>query len=215
VSNIETDPRPPPPDNTIRLVFSGVCRSMPWANVMWLSVTANTYTAADLSSILTSIGDQWRQDFCPSQASDTTLTQIMGIWKTPGAGEIVQSYTQPQAGTAVGASLNNVATAAVINWRIDRYYRGGRPRTYIAGVPDTACTDGVHLAQSYLTTLQAGAGAFRQALDALTVGGITNVKLGTVSFVSQKAWRIPPVFFAFNGSAVRSVLGTQRKRLLA
>jgi hypothetical protein len=136
------------------------------------------------------------------------------VWITPGGGEIVQFNTTARVGTGAGPQLPNLATAAVMNWRVDKYYRGGKPRSYLPGVTSTNTTDYVHLTTSAINTYQSGMANFRTAVNAATSGGITAVALGTVSFISAKEWRSPPVFWPYLGVTVRSILGTQRRRLL-
>lgn len=188
---------------------------MLWANILWLQLTATTRSGTDLAAVLTSLQSAWAGRFGNHTASDTSLTQVQGIWVTPGGGEIVGFNTTAAVGAVAGASVNNVATAALVNWRIDKYYRGGKPRTYVAGVPDGYCTDGVHLTSTALTNYNADANGFITAVNSITSGGITAVKLGTVSFIDADAWRSPPEFWQYLGANVRATLGTQRRRLLA
>lgn len=210
-----TDPRPKPPDDTIHLAFNGVQSSYTWACIMWLKVTASTRSGADLATLLTAVRGVWFNRLAGQMVPTCSMNEVKGVWIIPGGGEIVGSNTTAAPGSAAGPALPNLATCAVVNWRIDQYYRGGKPRTYLPGLASSFTTDFVHLTTAQLAAYQTAAGGFLQDMNALTAGAITNVKLGTVSFVQKKDWRNPPVFFPYNGSSIRSVLGTQRKRLLA
>lgn len=207
--------RPAPPDDTVRLVHSGTIAGLPWAMIMWLQVTASSRVAADLSAVLTSISSSYLARFVPRVPALCVLTQLQGVWKTPGGGEIVATNNTTRAGTNVNALLNNVATAVVLDWHIDQYYRGGKPRSYFPGPPGSDCTDSVHLTGTALTNWQTAAAGYLADINALASGGISAVKLGTVSFQRGNAWRVPPVFYPYNSVGVRSVLGIQRRRLLA
>lgn len=209
-----TDPRPKPPDDVVHLAFNGQQSSMTWAIILWLKVTASSRTGADLATLLGAIGSAWSTDIAQLYVGSCSLQEIKGVWIIPGGGEIVQSDTTVRNGVATGTQIPNLATCAVINHRVDKYYRGGKPRSYLPGVPATNTTDFVHLTTTAISNYQTRFGNFMNAVNALTAGGITNVKLGTVSFVSKGDWRATPEFWQFNGNSVRSILGTQRRRLL-
>jgi hypothetical protein len=102
----------------------------------------------------------------------------------------------------------------VINWAISAYYRGGKPRTYMPGVPQSVVTDGRTLSSAYRSALATDAASFITDVNAITHGGITAVQLGTVSFQVGKNWRTPPIFRPYVGASVRQIMGTQRRRLL-
>lgn len=208
------DPRPRPPDNSCRLVFTGVQSSFAWAMIMWLRMTASQPSGAALASALTTINSVWNTNLTALMPSTCILQQIEGVWILPNEGEIVQFNTTSRQGTNAGAQLPNISTCAVANWRIDKYYRGGKPRSYLPGVPTTSCTDGVHLTTAAITATQSAMSAFMQGINAITATGLEKVELGTVSFVKAKQWRNPPVFWPYLGVSVRSTLGVQRRRLL-
>lgn len=209
-----TDPRPRPPDDTIHLALNGIQSGFTFAMILWLKVTASTRTGADLATLLQAIRDAYFNRVAGQTVSSCSVTEFKGVWITPGGGEIVGSNTTAAPGSIVTAALPNLATCAVVNWRIDQYYRGGKPRTYMPGLASADTTDFVHLTTAKNASLQTAWGNFRTDLNALTAGAISNVKLGTVSFQQKKQWRDTPTFFPYNGAAIRSTLGTQRRRLL-
>jgi len=193
---------------------TGVQSSYTWAIILWLQVTASSRTGADLATLLGSFGSALSSNIMPTLVSTCSVTEIKGVWITPGGGEITGSDTTLRNGTVAPPALPNLATCAVLNWRIDQYYRGGKPRTYLPGVPEANTTDFVHLTTTALSNYQTKAAAFRTAVNAITAGAITAVKIGTISFQQHKQWRDTPVFFPYNGVSVRSVMGIQRRRLL-
>lgn len=209
-----TEPRPRPPDNTARLVFTGQQSSMNWAIILWLNITSSQPSGADLSSLLTTISNSWLSTMAPLYVATCSLTSIQAVWILPGGSEIVISNTTARVGTHAGTQLPNLATCSVANWRVDKYYRGGKPRSYLPGVPITSSTDFVHLTTAAITETQAGWAGLMGAINSATTGEISKVELGTVSFVEKKQWRDTPVFWKYNGVTIRSVLGTQRRRLL-
>lgn len=187
---------------------------MPWAIVLWLQLTAASRSATDLAAILTSISSSWNTRIVPRQPSTVVMNLLSAVWKTPGGGEIVATNATTRTGSNGGGTINNISTAVVVNWHIDQYYRGGKPRSYMPGVLTTDTSDGHTLNATPVSNWQTAMDGFRTDINALTTGGISAVKLGTVSFQRALEWRDPPVFYPYNSVTIRSTFGTQRRRLL-
>lgn len=206
--------RPAPPDDTVRVAISGTFQSMPWTCVLWLSLTAASRSVTDLAAIITSLEASWNTRFTPRFPATVLKTLVAAVWKTPGGGELVTTNGTSRTGSNGGGTINNVAVAVVLDWHIDQYYRGGKPRTYMPSVITTDATDGVHLTSAAQTSWATAAEGFRSDVNALSSGGITAVKLGTVSFQRAHEWRVPPVFYPYNSVTIRPTMGIQRRRLL-
>lgn len=208
-------PRPAPPVGTVRLTFSGTIQTHRWANVLWLQLTSATPASADLNTLLTSINTAWGTRIKPLLGTDMSLTLMQGVWLHAAGSEIVGTNATVQTGSVGEASVNSAAACYIISNHISSYYRGGHPRTYLAGLRASSVTNGSAIAAGSLTSLTTGWNNFRTDINAMTAGAITAVVLGTVRFQSGNAWLTPPVFRAFINSTVRSTLGTQRRRILA
>ena len=109
--------------------MSGTIGGLPWASILWLQFTAGARSATDLAAILTSISTSYLTNFVPLVTSQCVMNSLQAVWKTPGSGEIVATNATVRTGTNAGSMLLNIATAVVLNWHIDQYYRGGKPRT--------------------------------------------------------------------------------------
>lgn len=210
-----TGTRPAPPDDVCRLVLSGLNLTHRWVNVMWLNLTATSRAQADLQSIVDSVSSAWNTNFAPVLANGGTMTNVLGVWTTPGGGEIVANNSTVRTMSQAGTVIADAAASYVINWHINAYYRGGHPRSYFPGVVSTAVTNGSDVTTTQQGLLAPAASAYLTAVNALTHGGITAVTLGTVSFVHAHAWRTPPIFRPFQSVSVRAKLGTQRRRILS
>lgn len=208
-----TGPRPAPPVGTARVAFSGQFDTSPYASVFWLDLTATTHVIDDLKSIIDSMAAAWHTDMMPYQSSDVTLTDVKASWLYGVATELQYEGVYSYAGGDTTGPIKNVSTCAVLDWKIAAYYRGGHPRTYMPGVPATFIASSRELTDAYRALLATATSTWRNAVNALTHGGISAVALGTVSFQTAHAWRTPPVFRPYVDSAVRQVLGTQRRRL--
>lgn len=194
--------------------MNGTQSGFTWAIILWLKLVASSRSGADLSTLLGAIHSAWDTNMKVLYPSSAQVTEMKAVWIIPGGGEIVISNTQAMPGTKVGVPMSTLASCAVLNWRIDQYYRGGKPRTYMPGLVNTDTTDNVHLTNGAMTTAQTQAAAFLAAVNALTAGAITSCTLGTVSFQQKKQWRDSPLFFPYKGVTCRSVMGIQRRRLL-
>jgi hypothetical protein len=116
------------------------------------------------------------------------------------------------AGTA-GTNAANNCSAGIISWAASVYWRGGKPRTYLPGIPTGGTTNGNVLTATYQGTLQTAATNLRADINALTSGAITGTSFGFVSFRSGNVERVPPVFYTINSVKVHLRIGTIRRRL--
>lgn len=205
--------RPAPPAGTARLILQGLSQTHPWAAIQWLNITAGSPAQADLQSIVGSISSSWNTNFGPQVTAQTSLSSVEAVW-TPTAGtEILATDSTVHTGTLSATVVADASACFVLNWRLNAYYRGGHPRTFLPGVYTAAVTNGSDVVSGYASSLQTSAAAFLTAVNALTHGSISAVQLGTVSFQSGNAWRTPPIFRAFTGVGVGSKIGTQRRRI--
>lgn len=206
--------RPAPPVGTCRLAISGKINGHTWVNVMWLQLTlSGAATVNDLKVVVDAIATSYATNMLHQAPNTVTVEQITASWlhATGQSLDYVGAYSL--AGSDTGTVADDAA-AAVINWTIGDYYRGGHPRTYVPGVETNKMTGGSDLTSSARSTYAQYANTFRNAVNALTSGNITAVKLGTVRFVSNKQWLSPPVFREYTSAGCRSVIGLIRGRLI-
>ena len=201
------------PDNTARVAVSGTIENVPWANVFYVNLTTtSTPSQADLDGWNTAFGAAYKARFAAHLPNDTSFGQVRTVMFTPGNTELISLSAMTGAGTA-GTNAANTSSAAVISWAANVYWRGGKPRTYLPGVPTGGITLAHLLTATYITNYTTDATNFRADVNALTSGAITGTALGFVSFRTANEERIPPVFYATNSAKVHPRLGTQRRRL--
>lgn len=201
------------PDNTARVSIAGTCLGTNWANVFHVLLsTGSTITQADLDSWLSSFQAQYKTSFAPNVPTNTTYVAATAILYAPGGGQLTSNVTMSGTGGG-GAQGQDNAACGIISWNSSVYWRGGKPRTYLPGLPSTLSTDGRHLTGAAITAYQSEGAGFITAINALTHGTITATQLGFISFFSGNVLRSPPVFFAITGAKVHPRLGTQRRRL--
>jgi len=147
-------------------------------------------------------------------SSNYEQTGVKASWLYAAGNSLEYAASYANIGGIASAEASD-AVCAVINWSITDFYRGGHPRTYMAGLPSSKITNGRTVLAAFAATLATAAGNFITDVNALTHGGISAVSLGTVRFASGNAWLSPPVFRAYQAASVRSILGTQRRRYAA
>jgi hypothetical protein len=204
----------PPLAGLVKIVLtyqSNATPSAKAANILharWLSST--NHIAADLATAATTIATEW---------NNTVWSLMGGGWFFQGA--MVDSLggdglegTHGQNTAGGSGQVNFPPQAAVcISWKSGIVARGGRARTYVPGVPQSAVTtpNNAALTSAFTTSLKTQAVAFMNALDVATIGGDSLI-LGVPSYYHQCQLRTPPIFFSFFDALVHERLDSQRRR---
>lgn len=148
--------------------------------------------------------------FLPSVSSDWAINYVH-MQALGGSGLEALNTTVTQGSGAAGALPPSVACC--VSWKAGVTWRGGRPRTYLPGVPLSAqaVTASAGLLSTYTAPLQTRANAFISAVNAITVIG-TTITLGMPSYFSNYAFRPTPLFFPITSSVVHDRMDSQRRR---
>lgn len=201
------------PDNSVRVAIQGTSNGLPWANVFWCQCTVSgTPVQADLDAWLTSLAAAYATRFNSQRGNSVADTAARATYFLSG-GLVLESTIALASGGSGGTQLTDNSGSSLISWASGVYWRGGKPRTYLAPPPATFVTLGSQLTGAAKTSLLAAARGFRTDVNALTHGAITGTSLGFVSFFTDKALRATPVFFPFLDAVIHTRLATQRRRL--
>lgn len=194
-----------------RIALEGNNGTTPWANILHCLYDGGPPTTADLNTWCAAISSEWSAHTRAQQTSQAHLTSVVAVdlSSSTGAGG---SWSGSIAGSdATGAAPANVA--AVIKASIARRYRGGHPRTYFAGLPNSALADQAHLGATYMTSLLT---AWNQLMTAITLPTYTSFdpqSMVCVSYRSGGAPRATPLVELITGFSVESQFGSQRRRI--
>jgi hypothetical protein len=113
------------------------------------------------------------------------------------------------------ASGNPLAPQSAVcwSWSIAASYRGGKPRTYLPGIPQSALSDpnGAAITPTYATALEGYGVAFKSAVNSITVSP-SGIELGSPSYFLHNAVRPTPIFFPFLACTVHERVDSQRRR---
>ena len=133
-------------------------------------------------------------------------------YQNDGTGEAVATANGPATG-GVTADPLPPGVALVISWQIGASYRGGKPRTYIAGFPlnnlDTA--GGNRISSGAAANLSTAAGVLLSNAAHNTVEA-TGYTVGTIAASRGGSQLTPPVFYAYMNHSVNTRLDAQRRR---
>lgn len=102
--------------------------------------------------------------------------------------------------------------AYLINWQTGDPRRGGKPRSYFAGVPDGVMLDSANILSTVRTSINTALVGWITANLTRAHGTASGIVFGEMSFRDAKAWRTTPVFYPFIAGTVSPVVATQRRR---
>lgn len=199
----------------MRVAIRGTLSGQPWVNVFHAQLsTAGAIVQADLDTWLTAFAAAYKTRMAPHQTATVAYVGAQATLYTPGGGVLQSVVTMTGAGTSGATEIKDAAISKVISWLSSVYWRGGKPRTYLAGVGDTDLVTGSNhqIVSTEATSLGTAAASFRTDANALTAGTITGTVFGFVSFASGNTARPTPLFFPIVGAKVHPRIGTQRRR---
>lgn len=196
--------------NVLKLQFIGTNQTMPWLISLYWHYNAPTLITGDINSLCASAATAWQTNLSGVHNSAVSLLRVQGIdLRAPDAaqGGVDVSYPGVHAGVVYPTSV-----AAVISWKVNYRWRGGHFRTYLPAGSAGDITAGRTWSATFLTALNTGADAFRNALNGMTVGG-TGGHMSGVRYHSQKQLLPVPLDLVVVDSTVHTRVDTQRRRL--
>ncbi len=202
------------PDNSVRVAISGTSSSVNWANVFHCQLaTSGSIAQADLDTWTTAFQLAFKTRFAPYNATSVLYASARTVLYAPGGGELSSLLNMTGTGSG-GTVVQDQSASLVVSWLTSVYWRGGKPRSYLAGAPATMIgASGTQITTATQTALQLAAQNFRNDINALTAASITGTTFGFCSFQSGNVERPTSLFFPITGARVHLRLGTQRRRL--
>lgn len=200
----------PPIHDVCRISVRGNNAGLAWANVFHASVVTESLDTAELDNFADNIMSDYHAHMMAHVENEVRVTDVTVT--------CLDSDIAPQgaaAGSMAGAYSGQPYPAQVavcISWKQALRYRGGHPRNYLPGIPLAAGADNHSLSPVYIASYLADANAFLAAINARSPGG-NPCALGMVSYIKNKIYRVPPLFFPYASAQVHGRLDTQRRRL--
>jgi hypothetical protein len=219
----------PPVPNVIKL-------SMKFTTATDLDIVTNTHwkytggppVASDLQAFLSNVATESTNQM--EALVPTTVTHVQDTATDLASAQGVQQIqTHAQVGTRTGAYLP-INAACLINMKIQRRYRGGKPRNYWPFGVQGDLVDDAHWSSTAITAFTTGfsnwANGLLVAQGAITLTNLVNVSYYQGHFAVQngvtKRYRnvptlgpTPPYPYVDNALSlvVNPTLGSQRRRL--
>ena len=201
------------PNNIMRVAYSGLYNASRWANVLHVEIVkTGVPTTTELTSIATSMALAYETRFLPLLNLDLFLTNVDCLYQIDNDSIHPIHLTRTSRGVVANPKMP-AQVACCISWQITNYYRGGKPRTYLSGVPQTAAATEARFTSTFANAVNSAAIAYLADVNAIAPVGISDVNLGTVSYVRNKQWRSPPVFYPYQTANVDIRMDTIRRRL--
>jgi len=144
--------------------------------------------------------------------TNTSLERVIVNWYGAQPSQVTGIHEAHSLGTGSAATEVD-SLAAVVSWSFPATWRGGKPRTYIPGVPSNSFTGTNRLSATYIAALLTDAGTFISNMNGITVTPFGAVVFALQSFFSGNVARTPPVMFPITGAQVHPRINSQRRRL--
>jgi hypothetical protein len=211
---------PLPPGGTLQVTHFGETEGFPWNVVHHFRCTPATAPAqVDLDDVVEGVRSAYAANFLAYISSELVYEGARGKFWTSGGdlyeGEALNPVIAP--GDSKPLPLN---CAVVISWRVHRIWRGGKPRTYLPGLEDSAVDDGRRIDADKVTSIQSNARAYLTAVNAVGHGALSIESMTALrrfaaggSEAHPKVYLDPPEHVDIVGAICRSVIGSQRRRL--
>jgi hypothetical protein len=196
----------------------------------FISYTGGPPVSADLVTFAGAVAASFNTRLCPQMANQFSLISVGATDLDSSLGSFGE-WTGSHSGT-LGTSLNPAQCCVVIDFKIARRYRGGKPRIYLPLGDNNELTTAQLWASGFVTTVDGAWGALITDIQALSYGSFTpayhvNAAYYKGVYTTSPPWRgpgykYPPKPVAgpvspdiITTHAVRQVVGTQRRRLTA
>lgn len=211
-----TGTKPPPLPGWMSVGYNYVVGDSKGTNIEWFAydeTEAEAATSADLNQISVLQANSWLVRFSPHLANVTVL-ETMRIVLFRSSGEIAATFA-PAYNGAGGDGSNPGNIAAVVNWVIDAYYRGGKPKMFLPGIPPSAIATETQLEPDYVSALTLAMGLWNaEDVPTFVSDHLTSAPSHIApSWATGGAYRLTAVQRAVSEAWVQPRVCTQRRRL--
>lgn len=196
----------------LKVEVSGTFGTATFANIFHCRYSGTAPSVSDLVTFNSDFMTAFLSNAFTLQSDQAEVTNIISTDLTTTSSARAEDPVTGATGTNTG-DPSAASVAAVISWKISRRYRGGHPRTYMVGITDDMLTSVTAFNPTYIGNLQSGANAFLNDVNAISVGAMGVIELGQLSYYTNNAPRVTPLFDAFIAGTVNSRIDSQRRRL--
>lgn len=195
----------------IRFAFEQTMAGVSIVNVFWTKVDPSVDVPVALDALAENVYGDFSAYLSPLQCNVLSLVSCKALYYGP-VGEYSGEYVHTTAGTKSTTALPN-DVAAVASWHIARTYRGGHPRTYLAGLPVSDLTSSIEFSAGALADYLGAFQDFRTGMNAQSSDDFDTVTLGTMSRSAGGVPRVDTLFEPYTSVAIQPRVCSQRRRL--
>jgi hypothetical protein len=198
--------------NVIKFTVKGTDGTSEWNTLLHWSYTGSAPSAAALNAFTSVMLTSWGAEFAPLMSIGCAVTSISAIDLSSTSGAAGET-TDTLPGTRTGGRLP-ASACVVVSKQILRRYRGGHPRSYMCLGTETDVEDPSHWTTGLTVAIDGAYAAVTAAVTGQTSGGCTLASECCVSYRSGLAARVVPLVELVVGIIVRTVIGSQRSRIV-
>lgn len=211
---------PRPARGVTRVAISGTFNGTNWANVFHCLVTpSGALTQGIADNVTIGFFNAYVQAWCPQLNQKLAVLEASSVMFGDSGQVFESSTTSPTNGQDSGVELPG-SVALCVSWRVSTYYRGGHPRTYLAGISQDRLGNAKSWSEQTVADFSAAAGYFYNYVHNISVIGVSSVSLGYLqqfanggSLKKPREYLNPPVFHPFVGWSIHPRVDSQRRRL--
>lgn len=212
-----TVPKPPPiplepVPGVMRCVINQQLAGVPVINILhaW-NQSAAPWAQDDADRYIKIMRDAWVANVLAKQSHEVILGKVVGTDLTNATG-VVATSTDPDTPGTVFSNALPANAAMTVSWPIPRHYRGGHPRTYLAGFDLTLLSNANSWTAAAVTSLTTALTAFRATVNAAVIG-VQPARLVCVHRKKAHATLKPPVVDILGPPGIDNGVDSQRRRL--
>jgi hypothetical protein len=192
----------------------------------YMAYTGSGVTPAGLAALAQSVANSWETALGAHLNQAFYLNEV-NVYDLASGGETYGTWTGEKIGNSVGAALT-AETACVVNFHIVRRYRGGHPRIYLPIGVVTDLQSPQQWTSSFISSVESGWTTFIS--DIVGFAGPPTVSgQVSVSYFESGQWvqhqpsgryvyhpfpRTPPLVDPVTSTSVRTIPGSQRRRMV-
>ena len=206
----------PPLVNTVKLILNWLGPGGRIARNILFALKGTGSASTSDPTVLNGLANQVMSSFTTSliPAQLSNLWQLTSVLARDNGGTAANSLS-----TSSSITMGNVGAcqppqvAICVSWQIAEVYRGGKPRTYLPGVPATSITPtgSSQISAAAANAMDAAATLLLNDFNSHPVSS-TNWSLGTVSYRTGHSVRPTPLWRSYIGVRIHERVDSQRRR---
>lgn len=203
-----------PASDVLRVAINMDFAGKPAVNILHAHVTLNgafLLGGDQITTICEGIFNSWSARVMPALSSSLHLVSVDAVDLSSDLGGSGIHSGNTAGGQTTPALPANVALC--VSWKEAIRYRGGHPRTYLAGICEGQLADPRHVTATVATGMAANMNQFLADVNAITTPSVTTLRVGTVHYERHKLKINPPNFIKYDIAEVNSRIDSQRRRL--